>query len=152
MLLIKGDKICTQSFSFVLPQGLSIITDPTNVKADILTFETSDGRFVLDIGASDYNKPPLEEIERLKSDSEVIILSEIKEIVRGNMKGYGVFYSGEEWRHIYYQEFLEYPINDEGQAAFRLCIEHEADGCLNVAALEEFMALPNIKAFTDSIA
>ena len=108
MLLIKGNRIHTASFSFELPQGLSIITDPTNVKTDILTFETLDGRFVLDIGASDYNKAPIEQIERLKNDKEVMILSDIKPITRGKMKGYGLFFSGVEWRYMYYEEFLEY--------------------------------------------
>ena len=151
MLLIRGTKIHTGSFSFELPQGLSIITDPTNIKTDILTFETLDGRFILDIGASDYNKPAIEEIERLKNDSEVIILSEVKAITRGHMKGFAVFYSGEEWRHIYYEEILEYPINSEGQAKFRFRIEHEIDDSSDVSVLEDFLAQPNIKAFMDSI-
>ena len=151
MLLIKGNRIHTASFSFELPQGLSIITDPTNVKTDILTFETLDGRFVLDIGASDYNKAPIEQIERLKNDKEVMILSDIKPITRGKMKGYGLFFSGVEWRYMYYEEFLEYPINEEGQAAFRFCVEYEREGDDTIQVIEDFLNLSNIKAFMDSI-
>ena len=151
MLLIKGNRICTASFSFELPQGLCIITDPINIKTDIFTFETPDGKFVLDVGASDYNKAPAEQVERLKNNPETIILSDILPITRGNMNGYGVFYSGVEWRHIYYEEFLEYPINEEGQAAFRLCVEHELEGSCNISVMQDFLNQPNIKAFMDSI-
>ena len=151
MLLIKGNRICTSSFSFVLPQGLCIVTDPMNIKTDILTFETPDGRFILDVGASDYNQAPIEQINCLQSDSEINILSEVKAITRGKMKGYALFYSGVEWSHIYYEEFLEYPINEDGQASFRFRIEHEIDGTCDITILQDFLAQSDIKEFMDSI-
>ena len=67
MLFIKGNRIYTSSFSFEIPQGLSIVTDPVNIKIDMLTLETLDGRFTVEIGASDYNKMPASEIERLSA-------------------------------------------------------------------------------------
>ena len=87
----------------------------------------------------------------MKNDKEVMILSDIKPITRGKMKGYGLFFSGIEWRYMYYEEFLEYPINEEGQAAFRFCVEYEREGDDTIQVIENFLSQPDIKAFMDSI-
>lgn len=151
MLFIKGNRIHANNFSFELPQGLSIITDPDGVKVDTLNFETLDGKFIIEIGAGGYSRTALEYIELMKNNNEIIFQSEILPIVRGNMRGFGFYYTGVEWRHEYYAEFLEYPMNEEGQTLFDLLIAHELEEDNSGDALKDFMNEKNIKAFLDSI-
>ena len=151
MLFIKGNRIYTSSFSFEIPQGLSIVTDPVNIKIDMLTLETLDGRFTVEIGASDYNKMPASEIERLRNDKEVVLQSAVLSINRGEMMGFGVYFSGVEWRYEYYREFLEYPINEDGQASFIFTVEHEVEISREHGAIKEYLKQDNIVALLESI-
>lgn len=152
MLFIKGNRIYTASFSFELPQGLSIITDPTNVTPDTLTFETLDGKFLVEIGASDTALTPKEEVDYIfDGDTVIVKQSEIMEIDRYGMKGLGFFYRGEMWNHEYYEEFLSYPRDKDDQALLNFCVQHEVEDEADGDKVKDFMMQDNIKAFIDSI-
>ena len=152
MLFIKGNRIYTASFSFELPQGLSIITDPSNVTPDTLTFETLDGKFLVEIGASDTDRTPQDEVDYIfDGDSVIVKQSDIMEVNRNGMKGLGFYYRGEYWNYEYYEEFLSYPRDEDGQAMLDFCVQHEVDGEADGDKVKEFMMKDNIKVFIDSI-
>jgi len=56
-----------------------------------------------------------------------------------------------EWRYEYYREFLEYPINEEGQAAFIFTVEHEVEISREHGAIKEYLKQDNIVALLESI-
>ena len=151
MLYIKQGRIYTRSFSFVLPEEMSIVTDPENVNPDTLTFETVDGTFIIEIGASTSDLSPSEEIARHRAYKEWVFMTDDLPMARGEMEGLKVLYRSEQWRYEYYEEYLAFPLNEDGQNMFELCIQHEVTEESERNNLEAFIERPNIRAFLNSI-
>ena len=151
MLYVKNGRIYTRSFSFILPEDMSIVTDPENIHPDTLTFETADGFFIVELGATTSNLSPSEEIARHRAYKELVFTTDDLPMERGEMKGLKVFYHTELWRYEYYEEYLSFPINEDGQNMLELCVQHEVTGDAERNKLEGFMDRPNIKAFLNSI-
>ena len=151
MLYIKQGRIYTRSFSFVLPEEMSIVTDPENVNPDTLTFETVDGKFIIEIGASTSDLSPSEEISRHRAYKEWVFMTDDLPMARGEMEGLKVLYRSEQWRYEYYEEYLAFPLNEDGQNMFELCVQHEVNEETERNQIEAFMETPNIKDFLDSI-
>jgi len=150
MLYVKNNRIYTASFSFELPEDLIIITDPCNIKVDTLTFETVDGKFMVEIAAQDLVGTPADRVAKLKNNAEVIV-TDIIPVERGGMKGYGIYYSGRDWRYEYYEEFLDYPMNAEGQTILNFCIQHEILDMAQRNQVKGMFEQANIQAFLNSI-
>lgn len=151
MLYIKQGRIYTKSFSFVLPEDMSIVTDPENVHPDTLTLETVDGKFIVEIGATTSDMSAREEIARHRAYKELVFMTEDLPMSRGEMEGLKVFYHSELWRYEYYEEYLKFPMNEDGQNMFELCIQHEVTEESERNNLEAFIERPNIRAFLNSI-
>ena len=151
MLYNKSGRIYTHSFSFVLPEEMCIVTDPENIQPDTLTFETLDGRFIIELSATTSERSAMGEMKHLQSYDELVFMSEPFEVQRTSMKGVGIFYHSELWRNEYYEEYLDYPLNEEGQNMMNLCVRHEPADEADRNKVASFMELPNIKSFLDSI-
>jgi len=151
MMYIKNGRIYTRSFSFVLPEDMSIVTDPENVHPDTITFETADGEFMIEMGAATRDMSPSEQMRRLRAYDELVFQSDNISTNRGEMKGLAVYYHSELWRHEYYEEYLDHPMNDDGQNTFELCVQHEVVDESHRNQVDAFMNRPNIKSFLDSI-
>ncbi len=151
MLYIKNGRLYTASFSFALPEGMCIVTDPEGVCPDRLNLESLDGKFQIDIGAWTKDESPKEQLEYYINYAEHVLMGEFIEVDRGGMKGYGVFHRNKIWQDEYYQERLAYPMNEDGQNVFDLRIYHEVFSIGERNQVAYFMRRPNIKAFLDSI-
>lgn len=151
MLYIKKGRIYTRSFSFQLPEDMAIVTDPENIHPDTLTMETSDGGFILELAADTSDKTPHEQIAAIRNYEELVFMSENLPVQRGGMKGLGVYYHSEMWRHEYYEEYLTFPMNEDGQNILALCIQHEVSDEKDRNNIPDFIQRPNIQEFLDSI-
>lgn len=151
MLYIKNGRLYTRSFSFELPEEMSIVTDPDGVTPDTLILETVDGKYQIEIGAWIRDTSPHEQIEHLINYASYILMSDIFEVTRGEMKGCGAFYRNSSWHDEYYEERLDFPMNEDGQNALILGIQHESFSTDEQNNLANFMERPNIKRFLESI-
>lgn len=150
MLYIKKGRIYTDSFSFELPEDLCLIADPPTVAPDTLHFETLDGMYEIEIGAWDGNQSPYEQLQNECLYGSVM-LSTLFEVDRGGMNGYGAYYHSADWSYEYYEERLQFEMNEEGQTTFMLAISHIIDTDKDKNKVKEFIAEPNIQAFINSI-
>jgi len=73
------------------------------------------------------------------------------DIERGCMKGKGIFYRSDSWSHEYYEERLEFPMNEEGQNAFELVIQHEITDESERNQVQKFLTQANIEEFLRNI-
>ena len=151
MLYIKNGRIYTDSFSFELPENLCLISDPPTVAPDTLHFETPDGMYEIEIGAWDGVKAPYEQLHNECLYGGSVLLSTLFEVERDGMKGYGVYFHSAEWSYEYYEERLQFEMNEEGQTTFMLALTHIINNDDDKNKMKEFMEQPNIKAFIDSI-
>ena len=149
MLYIKNGRIYTLSFSYELPEEMSIVTDPAGVSPDTLVMETLDGKYQIEIGAWTKEEKPREQIELYVGDH--IRMSEIFKVARGEMNGYAAFHRSESWREEHYIERLSFPMNEDGQNTFVLGVSHEIFEESEKNGIASFMEQPNIKRFLDSI-
>ena len=149
MLYIKKGRIYTLSFSFELPEEMSIVTDPAGVSPDTMVMETLDGTYQIEIGAWTKDETPREQVELYVGDH--IRMSEVFEVERGEMKGCGVFHHSESWREEHYTERLSFPMNEDGQNTLTLWISHEIFDESEKNGIAVFMEQPNVKRFLDSI-
>lgn len=149
MLYIKNGRIYTLSFSFELPEEMSIVTDPAGVSPDTLVMESLDGKYQIEIGAWTKEIEPREQVELYIGDH--IRMIDVFEVVRGEMKGYAAIHRNSSWSEEHYCERLAFPMNEDGQNAFVLEISHETfeEGDRNQIC--NFMEQPNIERFIDSI-
>lgn len=151
MLYNKNGRLYTASYSFILPEDMCIVTDPDGVTPDTLVLESVDGKYQIEIGAWIRDTSPREQIEHFIEYASHILMSEVFTVERGEMKGCGAFYRNDSWQSEYYEERLEYPMNEDGQNALVLSIAHESFTAAERNNVANFMAQPNIKAFLDSI-
>ena len=149
MLYIKNSRLYTASFSFALPEGMSIDTDSENLNPDTIAFKSLDGLYEVAIGVGmPFNKgTPTSRIAELLRADCFKPTSEIMHVVRGGMSGLGLYYQSNRGETQYYEEFLEYPENEDGQTTFELCIIHRAISNQNNAFVNE----PIIKELIESI-
>ena len=71
MLYIKNSRLYTASFSFALPEGMSIDTDSENLNPDTIAFKSLDGLYEVAIGVGmPFNKgtPTSRIAELLRAD------------------------------------------------------------------------------------
>ena len=151
MLYLKKGCVYTASFSFALPEDLCIVSDPITVSPDTMMFETVDGKYQILIGAYESDKSPLSEIEHLLSLGGHKSTTEKLDIERGGMRGKGIFYRSNSWSHEYYEERLEFPMNEEGQNAFELVIQHEITDESERNQVQKFLTQANIEEFLRNI-
>ena len=151
MLYIKNGRIYTLSFSFELPEEMSIVTDPAGVSPDTLIMETLDGKYQVEIGAWTKDADPREQIESYIDYGAHIRMSEVFDVERGEMKGCAIFHRYESWREEHYDERLTYPMNEDGQDTLVLAISHEIFEESERNGIAAFMEKPNIKQFINSI-
>lgn len=151
MLYIKNGRIYTLSFSFELPEEMSIVTDPAGVSPDTLIMESLDGKYQVEIGAWTKGATPREQIKSYIDYGAHIRMSEVFDIERGEMKGCAIFHRNESWREEHYDERLTYPMNEDGQDTLVLAISHEIFDENERNGIAAFMEQPNIKRFIDSI-
>lgn len=151
MLYIKNGRIYTLSFSFELPEEMSIVTDPAGVSPDTLVMETLDGKYQIEIGAWIKDVTPKEQIESYIDYGAHIRMSDLFDVKRGEMKGCAIFHRNESWREEHYDERLVYPMNEDGQDTLVLAISHEIFDESERNGISSFMEQPNIKRFIDSI-
>ena len=153
MLYIKNGRLYTTSFSFAIPEGLSIDTDSDNLYPDTIAFKTKDGFFDIEIGVGvPFNKqPPNIRIEEIMRADCFVSMTDPIEVNRDGMIGLGLYYRGSSWETEYYEEFLEYPKNEEGQYTFTLCFVHRVKSELERCGIDGFMNEPNIKQLIESI-
>ena len=153
MLYIKKGRLYTASFSFTLPEGVSIDTNSDNLYPDTIAFQTKDGSFDIEIGVGvNFNmQPPNIRIkEIMRADCFVPLTAPIK-VNRDGMVGLGLYYRSNAWDDEYYEEFLEYPENEDGQYTFTLCFVHRVKDESERNGIDAFMNEPNIKQFIESI-
>lgn len=151
MLYIKNGRFYTESISFILPDELCLIPDTFTTAPDTLTFETLDGKFQIMLSAYESEKTPLEELNGFLSYDCHVMMTDILDMERGEMKGKALFYRSDSWSHEHYEERLAYPMNEEGQNAFELYIEHEVQDESERNQVKAFMEQAKIKALIDSI-
>lgn len=151
MLYIKNGRLYTQSFSYIVPDELCLIPDTFETSPDTITLETLDGKFQIMLRPYDSEKSPLDELSSMLEYGNYVKLSEILDIDRGGMMGKGVFYRSDSWRYEHYEERSRYAMNEDGQNAFELYIEHEVQDDSERDQVRAFMEQPNIKALIDSI-
>ena len=151
MLYIKNGRIYTLSFSFELPEDMSIVTDPAGVAPDMLVMESYDGKYQVEIGALSKDETPQEQLEAYTKYGSHVKMGEMLAVERGEMKGMALLYHTESWSEERYDERLTYPMNEDGQNTLVLSITYEILDELNRNKLSSFMNQPNIKRFIDSI-
>lgn len=151
MLYIKNGRLYTQSYSYVVPDELCLIPDTFETSPDTITLETLDGKFQLMLRPYDTEKTPLEELIGMLECCGHVKMSEILDIDRGGMIGKGVFYRSDSWRYEHYEERSRYAMNEDGQNAFELYIEHEVQDEAERNLITEFMERTNVKALLESI-
>ena len=151
MLYIKNGRLYTQSYSYIVPDELCLIPDTFETSPDTITLETLDGKFQLMIRPYDTEKTPIEELSSMLEYCGHVKMSEILDIDRGGMIGKGVFYRSDSWRYEHYEERSRYAMNDDGQNALELYIEHEVQDESERNKIKEFMEQPKVKALLESI-
>ena len=151
MLYIKNGRFYTESISFILPDELCLVSDPPTVSPDTVMFETLDGKFQIMLSAYEADKTPLDEINGFLAYDCHIKMTDIFDMERGEMKGKALFYRSNTWSHEHYEERLTYPMNEDGQNAFELYIEHEVQDDSERNQVKAFMEQANIKVLIDSI-
>ena len=151
MLYIKNGRLYTQSYSYVVPDELCLIPDTFETSPDTITLETLDGKFQLMLRPYDTEKTPLEELSSMLECCGHVKMSEILDIDRGGMIGNGVFYRSDSWRYEHYEERSRYAMNEDGQNAFELYIEHEVQDEAERNTIKAFMERTNVKALLESI-
>ena len=151
MLFVKNHRIYTRSVSFALPENMSIVTDPEHDQPDCLILESADGQFTLEIFADDVLGTPKDLIQEVVDSPEFVVHTEPFPIERGGMNGYAAYYGTEDDSESYYEEFLQYPMNDDGQSILNICICRVVIEGKETIETEAFVEQPNIKSFFDSI-
>lgn len=150
MLYMKNGRIHTASFSFVLPEEMSINTQPYGCCPDLLVLTTLDKEYTIEIGACRENSAQ-EALMEWYYEDVYVPLTEIYNIERDGMKGKALFFRTNSWKKEYYEERLMYRKNIENQNCFRLSIKHNVLEQNKRNGIADFMRKPNIKAFLDSI-
>lgn len=151
MLYIKNRRLYTQSFSYIIPDGLCLVPDSITTAPDTLTFETLDGKFLIMLSPYEAEKTPDEELNGFLKMGCHKMMSDIFEVNRGGMIGKGVFYRDNSWSYEHYEERTRYPENEEGQNAFELYIEHEVQTEADRNKIQDIMNHPKFKVLIDSI-
>ena len=151
MLYIKNDRLYTQSFSFELPEDMGIVTDPPGVSPDTLIFETLDGKYQIEIGAWYKEESPEKQIIDFIEYASHVLVSDLIKVERGTLKGFGAHFRNATWQEEYYEERLQFKLNDDGQNTLVLGFMHEAFSEDERNGIYNFMEQPNIKQFLNSI-
>lgn len=151
MLYIKNGRLYTQSFSFELPEDMCIVTDPPGVSPDTLVLETFDGKYQIEIGAWYKDESPEKQIIEFVEYASHVLNSDLFKIERGSLKGYGAYFRNQTWQEEYYEERLQFPLNEDGQNILVLGFMHELFNEDERNGIYKFMAQTNIKRFIESI-
>lgn len=150
MLYIKNGRIHTASFSFVLPEGMSIDTQPYGCRPDLLVLNTLDKEYTIEIGACRESSAQ-EALEEWYNEEEYVPMTDFFDVVRDGMKGKAFYLRTNRWRDEYYEERLMFRKNFDNQNCLCLSINHVVSDESKRNGIPNFMAQPNIKTFLDSI-